>query len=120
VTRTVKGSIPLHHPKFMKCKKHPKYKGLRKPRLLNYVRKQLPPDFMEAAEDGCTCWGVCRRVQYVRKGDTIRIQGYAKGNNGKLAKVLWTDGDYVMVKRLDTKVKIDLLRVECKKVFKRP
>ena len=61
---------------------------------------------MEAAENGCTCWGVWRRVQFVRKGDTIRIQGYAKGDNGKLAKVLWTDGDYVMVRRLDTKLRL--------------
>jgi len=82
-------------------------------------RPRVADGFMEAAENGCTCWGVWRRVQFVRKGDTIRIQGYAKGDNGKLAKVLWTDGDYVMVKRLDTGVKIDLLRVECKKVFKR-
>lgn len=81
---------------------------MRKPTVFN-------GNFVKAAENGCTCWGVWRRVQHVRKGDTIRVQGYAKSDNGKLAKVLWTDGDYVMVKRLDTGVKIDLLRVECKR-----
>ncbi len=106
----------------MKCKKHPKYQGLRKPRLSKYVRKQLPPDFMEAAEDGCTCWGVWRAKQYVRKGDTIRIQGYASDLNGKLAKVIQRDGGYVLVRPLHYPrgMFVDLLDVECKKVFKRP
>ena len=73
---------------------------------------------MDAADDGCICWGVWREKQHVRKGDTVRIQGYAKGDNGKLAKVINRDGDYILVKRLDNRVKIDLLSVECKKVFK--
>lgn len=105
------GSIPKMRPKVMKCKKHPKYKGMRKPTIPN-------GDFVKAADNGCICWAVWRKTQHVRRGDIIRIQGYAKGDKGKLAKVIKRDGDYVLVKRFDNKVVIDLLSVECKKVFR--
>lgn len=89
----------------MKCKIHPNYKGWRQP---------------TSRKGGCTCWLIYRRNQHVKKGDTIRIQQYSKKDNGKLAKVIDTDGDYILVRRLDNrKIVIDLLRNECKKVMRR-
>jgi hypothetical protein len=102
----------------MKCKKHPKYKGMRRPRLADVLDFD---DYMkEVVDKGCTCWGVYRRTQYVREGDTIRIQGYDKSLNGKLAKVVDRNGGYVLVKPLHYPrgQYVDLLDVECKKVFK--
>jgi hypothetical protein len=97
----------------MKCKKHPKYQGLRKPKILN-------GDFIAAANSGCTCWGVWRKKQRVHKRDLVRIQRYSKKLNGKLAKVVDISGGYVLVKPLHypRNAYVDLLTEEVKKVFK--